>query len=98
MKVTKIVEAVDFDDAFYVLGSWTNAYRSDDVEYFCAGAFRTKKSAAAYGKRREENGQPKKFYDWTNPKHRVIQGKEKFLAAAKKVNINVNFDDIYWFE
>ena len=78
---------------FYLLGSWVNAYRSKDREYFWAGPFDSRKEALTVGKRKQENGQPKTFIDWVKGTNKVFSSKEGFVTAANKVGMNPKFLD-----
>lgn len=79
---------------FYLLGFWNNAYsRGTDKEYFWAGPFDTRQEALAFGKRKLENGQPSRFYDWSGGGKSVFSDKEKFIKAANKAGINPRFEE-----
>lgn len=94
----KDAEPTEIEDGFYVLGYWGNPYRSNDKEYFWAGAFRERKNALAFGKRKQEKGQPKNFRDWVKGEVKIIRGQDKFVAAAKKAGLNPNVSDVSWFD
>lgn len=85
----------DLDDGYFLLGCWADPYGKLD-EYFWSGVYYTKKAAAAVGKSKMERGQPKTMRDWADGPIRVIRGKDKFLAAAKKVGLNPNVSDLEW--
>jgi hypothetical protein len=85
------------DDGYFVLGYWSNAYsRSNDKEYFWSGPYYERKNAVEFGKRKQDRGQPKNFRDWVKGTSSIIRGKDKFIAAAKKANLNPNVKELYW--
>lgn len=87
------------ENGYFVLGYWNNAYsRNSDKEYFWSGPFFDRKSAMAFGKMKQERGQPKNFRDWVKGTNTIIQGLDKFVAAAKKVGLNPKVDDLEWHE
>lgn len=80
-----------------MLGSWSNAYRSGDKEYFWNGPYSDRKNALAFGKRKQERGQPKTFHDWVaGGSSSIIRGVDKFVIAAKKVGLNPNVKELEW--
>lgn len=80
-------------ETFYLLGYWSNAYsRNEDREYFWA-TFDTRQEALAYGKRKQDKGQPKRFYDWAKGTNRCFSSKEGFIVAANKVGLNPRFSE-----
>ena len=79
---------------FYLLGYWNNAYsRLSDKEYFWGGPYDSRKEAIETGKRRQNQGQPKRFIDWSSGVNRAFSTKETFLIQARKVGLNPSFDD-----
>ena len=91
-------EPANEEDGFFALGYWINAYRPDDKEYFWSGPYRDRKNAVAFGNTKQNRGQPKTFIDWGKGKVTIIRGLDKFKAAAKKVNLNPNVDELYWID
>ncbi len=69
---------------FYVLGYWSNPYRSSDKEYFWAREFETRADAVAYNKRKQERGQPTQFTNWVKGSAKYFTDVEKFKAACLK--------------
>lgn len=79
---------------FYLLGFWSNAYsRTADREYFWSGPYDSRKEALEVGKRKQERGQPKRFYDWVKGKNSCFSSKEGFVVAATKVGLNPRFEE-----
>ena len=78
----------------FVLGYWCNAYRANHKEYYWA-RFDDKKSAQAYGKRKQANGQPKEFYDWCGGGNRYFTSEDKFVAACKVAGFTPNLESCY---
>ena len=79
-------------DEFYVIGYWSNPYRSGDKEYFWSGPYDTREEASFAGKRKQERGQPKRFTNWGKGQNRIINGTDKFKAEAAKVGLNPVLD------
>ncbi len=79
-------------ETFYLLGFWSNAYRAGDREYFWARAD-SRKEVLARGKRLQEQGQPKTFYDWVKGSNRSFSSLERFIAEANKVGLNPRITD-----
>ncbi|MCW6598868.1 hypothetical protein [Yersinia ruckeri] len=104
--VVKKVTVVEVDpnlpqeaiEGFFVLGYWANPYQSSDKEYYWSGPFASRANAVKYGKRRQENGQPKRFHDWMKGSNSVIQGWPKFKATANKVGINPSDAEIGYYQ
>ena len=82
----------EVEQNFYVLGYWCNPYRSDDREYFWARDFESRKEAAAFGKRKQENGQPKRFIDWVKGSNKIFSSVTRFKAECQKVGLNPRLD------
>jgi hypothetical protein len=85
----------DVDDGYFLLGYWGNPGRGGN-EYFWSGVYADRDDAVKAGKYRLDRGQPKTMVDWVGGKTQVIRGKDKFLAAAKKVGLNPNVDNLSW--
>lgn len=95
----KAEDATEPENGYFALGCWLNAYsRNSDKEYFWSGPFEDRKSALAYGKRKQDKGQPSTFRDWSKGTTQIIKGVDKFVTAAKKVGMNPNVKDLYWHE
>lgn len=81
-------------DCFFVIVKWGNPYpkRGND-EYAWTGAFGSRKSALAAGRRIIKRG-PKTFINWCGDSAKVYQGSVKFLAACKKVSLNPRMSNV----
>lgn len=75
---------------FFLLGYWVNPYRAGDREYFWRGGFETRAEALAYGKRKQEYGQPTRFINWMAGSNRAFSSLENFKKAAIKAGLNPN--------
>lgn len=81
-------------DCFFVIVKWGNPYpRRGADEYAWTGAFGSRKSTLAAGKRIIKRG-PKTFIDWCGDSAKAYQGSIKFLAACKKVGLNPNMGNV----
>lgn len=92
----KLLDTVldEWHDCFFVIVKWGNPYpkRGND-EHAWSGAFGSRKSALAAGKRIIKRG-PKTFIDWCGSSVKAYQGSVKFLAACKKVCLNPNMGNV----
>lgn len=86
------------EDGYFLLGFWSNAYRSNDREYFWMGAFFSRKEAMAVGKQKQLRGQPQNFRDWGKGTNKIIKGLDAFIKEAKKVGLNPRVDNLEFKE
>lgn len=84
---------MDIEEVYFVIVSWGNAYRSNDIDYSWMGAYQDRKSALRAGKRLEKRG-PNNFFDWCGSSVKTHKGVTKFRKAASKVGINPNLSVI----
>jgi hypothetical protein len=90
----KAEEPTTPEDGYFLLASWADPYRRGNDEWFWSGPFFTKKEAQDLFKRKMKNGQPKTMRDWSEGSSKVIRGVDKFVEAAKKVDLNPNVSDL----
>lgn len=83
-------------EGYFVLGYWANPY-NDSKEYFWNGPYEDRVSAASFGKRKQQRGQPTRFVDWVKGSNTIIQGWPKFKAAAQKVGLNPSDSEINYY-
>lgn len=89
-----VVDTNNPEDAFFVLGYWINPSSRGDNEYFWAGAFAERGDALAWAGNKQKRGQPRNFIDWVKGQNTIYRGVDAFSAAAKKVGINPNLNDL----
>lgn len=76
------------DTTIYILGYWSNPYRSGDREYFWMRCEDGKLEAKKMGSWKQKFGQPSRFTNWCQGQNKFFNSVDKFVAAANKVGMN----------
>lgn len=77
----------EIEPTVYILGYWSNPYRSGDREYFWMRCEEGKTEARHWAKRKQERGQPTRFTNWVKGQNKFFTDLDKFVKEANKVGL-----------